>query len=63
MAIFELSSRFHFTVGVGLPVARHFSVTFDPSRTIISLELSESSIFGGTVHEKKRDKTQLGTLF
>lgn len=48
MAILELSSRFHLTVGVGLPVALHLRVTLEPSRTITSLELSESSMFGGT---------------
>lgn len=36
-------------MGVGLPVARHRNVTFEPSRTITSLELSESSMLGGTV--------------
>lgn len=49
MVILALSSRFHLTVGIGLPVARHLSVTFDPSRTMTSLELRESSMFGGTV--------------
>lgn len=38
-------------VGVGDPLALHFNVTFDPSRTITSLELKESSIFGGTEME------------
>lgn len=45
------------TTGVGLPDARHRSVTFEPSRTITSLELSESSMFGGTI-EKEREKIQ-----
>lgn len=54
--ILALSSRFHLTVGCGLPVARHFNVTLDPSRTITSLELSESSIFGGTEITLKKIK-------
>lgn len=37
-------------MGVGLPVARHLNEIFDPSLTITSLELSESSMFGGTVN-------------
>lgn len=49
MAIFSIESRFHFTVGVGDPDARQRSVTFEPSRTITSLELMLSSIVGGTV--------------
>lgn len=53
MFIFALSSRFHLTVGIGLPVARHLSVMFDPSRTITSLELNESSMFGGTATKNK----------
>lgn len=48
MDILELSSRFHLMVGLGEPAARHVSVTLAPSRTITSLELSESSIVGGT---------------
>lgn len=48
--IFSSESRFHFTVGVGDPVARQRSVTFEPSRTITSLELNESSMFGGTIY-------------
>lgn len=48
IAILELSSRFHLMVGVGLPVALHFNVMLAPSRTMMSLELSESSMFGGT---------------
>lgn len=47
--IFVLSSLFHLIDGIGLPVARHFNVTFDPSRTITSLDVIASSIFGGTV--------------
>lgn len=50
--ILELSSRFHFTSGAGLPVALHLSIMFSPSRTIMSLELSESSMFGGTARDK-----------
>lgn len=62
IAIFSIESRFHLTIGVGLPDARQRSVTLDPSRTITSLELSESSILGGTVHhficsnERKQEK-------
>lgn len=41
MAIFSIESRFHFTDGVGEPDARQRSVTFEPSRTITSLELNE----------------------
>lgn len=53
--IFSIESRFHLTVGVGLPIARHRSDTFEPSRTITSLELNESSMFGGTaVGERAR---------
>lgn len=48
IVIFSNESRFHFTIGIGLPDARHLRLTFDPSRTITSLELNESSIFGGT---------------
>lgn len=51
--IFELSSRFHFIVGVGEPCARHFNVTLEPSRTITSDELKLSSILGGTEVERK----------
>lgn len=48
MEIFELSSRFHLTDGDGLPVARHFSVTLEPSCTTTSVDVSESSMLGGT---------------
>lgn len=48
MDILELSSRRHLIAGSGLPVARQRNVTFAPSRTITSLEVVESSIFGGT---------------
>ena len=51
--IFVLSSRFHLIVGWGEPCALHFKVTLEPSRTITSLELNESSIDGGTLKEKK----------
>lgn len=54
MVISALSSRFHLTLGIGLPVARHLSVTFDPSRTMTSLELRESSMFGGTVGKNSK---------
>lgn len=40
-------------VGVGDPLALHFNVTLDPSRTITSLELKESSMFGGTERKEK----------
>lgn len=46
--ILELSSLFHFIDGVGLPEARHLKVTFELSRTIKSLDVIESSMFGGT---------------
>lgn len=49
MVILALSSRFHLTVGVGKPVATQVKVSFAPSRTMMSLLLRESSIFGGTV--------------
>lgn len=48
MAIRELSSRFHLIMGRGLPLARHLSEMLAPSRTMTSLELSESSMLGGT---------------
>lgn len=48
MFILVLSSRFHLTLGVGDPVALQVNVSLDPSRTITSLLLIESSIFGGT---------------
>lgn len=51
MAIFSMESRFHLTTGVGLPDALQRNVTFEPSRTITSLELSESSMFGGTIYD------------
>lgn len=65
IAIFSIESRFHLTVGVGLPDARHRSVTFEPSRTITSLELSESSMFGGTriLFGRKRMKRDSIFLF
>lgn len=53
IAILELSSLFHFTVGAGLPVALHFRVMLAPSRTIISLELRESSMLGGTAKDRE----------
>lgn len=48
IVIFSNESRFHLTTGGGLPCARHRNVKLFPSRTITSLELRESSIFGGT---------------
>lgn len=51
--IFELLSRFHLTDGTGLPDARHFNVTFAPSRTTTSVDVNASSIFGGTRNIKK----------
>lgn len=38
----------HRIVGGGLPFARHFSVTFAPSRTTTSVDVWASSMFGGT---------------
>lgn len=58
IAILELSSRFHFTVGAGLPVALHLSIMFSPSRTIMSLELSESSMLGGTARDRGRRRVK-----
>lgn len=49
MDIFELSSRFHLTAGSGLPVALHISVTLTPSRTTMSVDVTASSMFGGTM--------------
>lgn len=46
--ILELSSRRHLIAGSGLPDARQRNVTFAPSRTITSLDVIESSMFGGT---------------
>lgn len=54
--IFSIESRFHLTVGVGLPLARQRNDTFEPSRTITSLELNESSMFGGTVDNKEKER-------
>uniref|UniRef100_A0A1A9V9M8 Uncharacterized protein n=1 Tax=Glossina austeni TaxID=7395 RepID=A0A1A9V9M8_GLOAU len=51
IVIRELSSLFHFITGLGLPVARQRNDIFEPSRTITSLELSESSILGGTEND------------
>lgn len=48
IVIFSIESLFHLTTGGGLPCARHRNVKLLPSRTITSLELNESSIFGGT---------------
>lgn len=58
IAIFSMESRFHLTTGVGLPDARHRNVTFEPSRTITSLELSESSMFGGTRLKEEEKEIQ-----
>lgn len=52
--ILWLSSLFHLTLGCGEPVALQVSVSLAPSRTITSLLLSESSIFGGTETKTKR---------
>lgn len=49
IVILVLSSRFHLTLGVGDPVALQVNVSFAPSRTMTSLLLRESSMFGGTV--------------
>lgn len=48
MTILWLSSRFHLMDGSGLPFALQRSVTLSPSRTMTSLEVSASSILGGT---------------
>lgn len=48
------SSRFHLMDGVGLPDARHLSVTLEPSRTITSLDVKESSMLGGTTSNRKK---------
>lgn len=47
-----------------LPVALHRNVIFAPSRTMTSLELNESSIFGGTAKTKakKRNSFLMGKL-
>lgn len=45
---FDNVYRFHLSDGVGLPVARHLSVTLVPSLATTSVDVSESSIFGGT---------------
>lgn len=58
MLIFVLSSLFHLTVGSGDPVALQTRVSFEPSRTITSLLLWESSIFGGTENNKNTLKTE-----
>lgn len=43
-------------------MARHRNVTFEPSRTITSLELRESSIFGGTVEGKNVKKKNINDV-
>lgn len=40
-------------MGAGLPVALHLRVMLAPSRTIISLELRESSMLGGTAKDRE----------
>lgn len=45
---FDSVYRFHFSDGAGLPVARHLSVTLVPSLATTSVDVSESSMFGGT---------------
>lgn len=40
--VFEKIYLFHFSAGAGLPVARHFNVTFEPSRATTSVELNEN---------------------
>lgn len=57
--IFELSSRRHLIAGSGLPVALHRNVTFAFSRTITSLEVVESSMFGGTAWEVREKETKV----
>lgn len=54
MTILWLSSRFHLMDGSGLPFALQRSVTLSPSRTMTSLEVSASSIFGGTARSAAR---------
>lgn len=67
--------RFHFSDGVGLPVARHLSVTLVPSLATTSVDVSESSMFGGTKlatnkkrafmsveHDRAREKWQRGKI-
>lgn len=44
----DIVYRFHLSAGTGLPVARHLSVTLVPSLATTSVDVSESSIFGGT---------------
>lgn len=56
MVILELSSLFHLTLGVGNPVALQVNVSLDPSLTITSLLLKESSILGGTANNTKTDR-------
>lgn len=51
--IFWPSSLFHLIEGSGLPLALQRSVTLSPSRTIISLDVNASSIFGGTTENVK----------
>lgn len=46
---------FHLIDGVGLPEARHFNVTFEPSRATTSVDVNESSIFGGTANKNRTD--------
>lgn len=49
MLMRALLSRFHLMDGNGLPLARQRNVTLEFSRTMTSLELSESSMLGGTL--------------
>lgn len=60
MTILWLSSRFHLMDGSGLPFALQRRVTLSPSRTMTSLEVSASSMFGGTVRERERERGMKG---
>lgn len=63
MTILWLSSRFHLIDGSGLPFALQRRVTLSPSRTMTSLEVSASSMFGGTVREEREKEGSRVLLF
>lgn len=50
--MYKLSSRDQVITGVGCPVAAHFSVTFEASRTITCSVVSDARMIGGTTGRK-----------
>ena len=47
--MYKLSSLDHVMVGVGCPVAEHFNVTLEASRTVACSVVSVAEMTGGTV--------------